>query len=83
MVIFLICQPDVNSDIYADCFEALYRHVQTTGKSEYLVLLGDLLDQDIYGAVGYYCFERRLKMYIESRSADRLVSILMLIHQRV
>jgi hypothetical protein len=83
IILFLIFQPNVTTDEYTFCFEALHEYAMEKDLSDYFILLGDLLDANIYGTPSIYTFERRLNFYIRSGDISRQISILMLMHQKV
>lgn len=82
MILFLIFQPNVTTDEYTFCFEALNEYAMDQNLTDYFVLLGDLLDANIYGTSSVHSFERRINFYIKSGNVSRLISVLMLMHQK-
>ena len=83
MILFLILQPNTTNELYAFSYECLYHYAETTEKNHLFLLLGDLLDANMYGLRGYDSFERRFEYYIKSRNINRICSILLLIHQKI
>lgn len=83
IILFLVFQPNVTTDEYSFCFEALLEYVLEKNLTDYFVLLGDLLDANIHGTSGIYSFERRVNFYIRSGNISRQLSVLMLMHQKV
>ena len=82
MIIFLVCQPNVYTDFYHYSFNCVFHYAKLTGRKKLFILLGDLLDQNIYGNSSYESFEKRFSMYLEAESAERISAVLLLVHQK-
>lgn len=82
-MLFLICQPNVHTEIYQFSFNCLHHFALLTQQKPLFRLLGDLLDQHIFGSPSLECFERRLQLYLESGCSDRICALLFLVHQKV
>lgn len=83
IILYLIFQPNVTADEYAFCFEGLYEYALDKQLNDYFILLGDLLDANIYGTSSVHAFEKRIGFYIKSGCINRLIGILMLMHQKM
>lgn len=83
IILYLIFQPNVTTEEYAFCFDALYEYALEFNLNDYFILLGDLLDANIYGTASAHTFEKRIELYLRSGNLSRQIGILMLMHQKV
>jgi len=73
----------VHTEIYQFSFNCLHHYALLTQQKSLFKLLGDLLDQNIYGSPSFENFERRLQFYLDSGCSDRICALLFLVHQKV
>lgn len=83
LILYLIFQPNVCSEEYSFLFQCFNDLAKETHKTSYFTLLGDLYDQNLFGRASNFCFEKRLDYYIKAGNTSRIISILILVHQKV
>lgn len=83
LILYLIFQPNVCSEEYSFTFKCLDEFAKERGPKELFTLLGDLLDRNLYGRESCSCFEQRLEYYLRAENISRIISILILVHQKI
>lgn len=82
-ILYLILQPNVGVIDYQFVFNCVEVYTGMTGDKRLCKLLGDLLDPNIYGSRDFHSFERRVSLYVQSGDANRIVAVLLTVHQKL
>lgn len=82
-ILFLVFQPNVCSEEYSFIFKCFEEYAKEKSLNHLFTLIGDLFDRNIYGRSSCSCFEKRLEYYLKADNVSRIISILILIHQKI
>lgn len=82
-ILYLILQPNVGVIDYQFIFNCVEAYTGMSGDKRLCKLLGDLLDPNIYGLRDFQSFERRVNLYLQSGDVNRIVAVLLTLHQKL
>jgi hypothetical protein len=83
LMLYLVFQPNVCTDEYSFAFRCMEEVANQKKNTSLFTFLGDLLDRNLYGRSSCSCFEQRIEYYVKADNISRIVSVLMLVHQKI